>query len=416
MAMSIEQTRRLRIVADGDASGYVNARNAMAAADKAAAASGREVEATIVSVSQRISQAGDPFSRLARQYVDGAKESQAFASNLARLGSALERGQGSVSQAAQIIESMSRKLGVAADATEVASAGFLSLSRAVQIANTSLAETRGNVDDLGASSRQLEVMAAKAAALRDELDPVGASQARLNAKLEEYRKFAANSLITTEQLTKAEIVARENHDQYVKSLNQNPEGGHGGSKFGLGATQGQALFHAGRSTVEQLAIGIPPTQALAGQMNHLSYALVGEDGLISALSSLPALTLGIGAAVAAAVVGVGAYFFSTREKVKSLSDAMKDQEDVLKRISAAYGDIAEKAAKASSPENFNLLSALSKRGSAALSVAEKAEATDYFGNPKIGSARSAGRYGERTAGFQATVPSSRSRLRSCEKV
>ena len=35
--VSIEQTRRLRIVADGDASGYVNARNAMAAALSAAA-------------------------------------------------------------------------------------------------------------------------------------------------------------------------------------------------------------------------------------------------------------------------------------------------------------------------------------------------------------------------------------------
>ena len=495
MAMSIEQTRRLRIVADGDASGYVNARIAMAAADKAAAASGREIEATIVSVSQRINQAGDPFSRLARQYVDGARESQAFASNLAKLGSALERGQGSVSQAAQIIEGMSRKLGVTADATQVASAGFLSLSRAVEMASGNLESHRASVDDLTASYRQMQAeakaayaaeqsqgsfnrqlnvrpitsgaaaasasvfsehldrsdeiarlrslqqgqnfasdlnqrlgirsstgnaresaavfeeaarqadaMAAKAAALRDELDPVGASQARLNAKLEEYQKFAANSLITTEQLTKAETAARASHDQYVKSLNQDAEGGHGSSKFGLGPTQGQALFHAGRSTAEQLAIGIPPTQALAGQMNHLSYALVGEDGLISALSSLPALTLGIGAAVTAALVGVGAYFFSTREKVKSLSDAMKDQEDVLKRISTAYGDIAEKAAKASAPENLNLLSALSKRSSAALSVAEKAEATDYFGNPKIGGARSAGRYGERTAGYQAAAP------------
>ncbi|MEZ0060915.1 hypothetical protein ABIF26_006458 [Bradyrhizobium elkanii] len=54
---------------------------------------------------------------------------------------------------------------------------------------------------------------------------------------------------------------------------------------GLSA-QGQAALHSVRSVVEQLALGIPPTQALTGQMNHLSFAATGQGGLSGAFSEV----------------------------------------------------------------------------------------------------------------------------------
>lgn len=50
--------------------------------------------------------------------------------------------------------------------------------------------------------------------------------------------------------------------------------------------QGQAAFHSVRSVVEQLALGIPPTQALTGQINHLTFAASGEGGLSGAFSQV----------------------------------------------------------------------------------------------------------------------------------
>lgn len=45
------------------------------------------------------------------------------------------------------------------------------------------------------------------------------------------------------------------------------------------STQAMAAQHSIRSMVEMLAMGIPPTQVLTSQMNHLSYAATGPGGL-----------------------------------------------------------------------------------------------------------------------------------------
>lgn len=50
--------------------------------------------------------------------------------------------------------------------------------------------------------------------------------------------------------------------------------------------QGQALFHSIRSVGEQLALGISPTQALTGQLNHLSYAMTGQGGVSGAFNEI----------------------------------------------------------------------------------------------------------------------------------
>ncbi|MCW2110273.1 phage tail length tape measure family protein [Bradyrhizobium elkanii] len=52
------------------------------------------------------------------------------------------------------------------------------------------------------------------------------------------------------------------------------------------STQGQAAFHALRSFGEQLALGVPITQAATAQMGHLSYAASGDGGVTGAFSQV----------------------------------------------------------------------------------------------------------------------------------
>jgi hypothetical protein len=52
------------------------------------------------------------------------------------------------------------------------------------------------------------------------------------------------------------------------------------------STQAMALSHAMRSSVEQIAMGVPITQVLTQQMNHLTYAASGPQGLAGAFGEV----------------------------------------------------------------------------------------------------------------------------------
>lgn len=56
--------------------------------------------------------------------------------------------------------------------------------------------------------------------------------------------------------------------------------------------QGQAALHSIRSVAEQLALGISPTQALTGQINHLTFAASGEGGLAGAFGQVRTIASG----------------------------------------------------------------------------------------------------------------------------
>lgn len=114
---------------------------------------------------------------------------------------------------------------------------------------------------------------------------------------------------------------------------------------GLGATQMMALQHAARSTIEQLVIGVPATQALSSQLSHLSYVASGPGGVMGALKGIgagvinlaaafPGTTLAIGAAGAAAAL----YFAGVHEYgVKSAEDIQK-QIDLIRSVAEMWGD------------------------------------------------------------------------------
>lgn len=113
----------------------------------------------------------------------------------------------------------------------------------------------------------------------------------------------------------------------------------------LSNSQFQALAHSVRSVTEQLALGISPTQALVGQMSHLSYVASGEGGVMGALkaigsgalglaASFPAVTLAIGAAAAAG----GLYYAATHASSDRSEEDLQKQIDLIKGVAAQWGD------------------------------------------------------------------------------
>jgi hypothetical protein len=111
---------------------------------------------------------------------------------------------------------------------------------------------------------------------------------------------------------------------YAKAVNE-AANAHGGLN-----TQAMAAFHAARSMAEGIAMGIPPAQMLAMQLNHLSYAASGPGGLVGAfqgaLSMFAAmltpmrLLVGGGAAVAGA-------FYLIYESIKTTELKFADLQD-----------------------------------------------------------------------------------------
>lgn len=74
---------------------------------------------------------------------------------------------------------------------------------------------------------------------------------------------------------------------------------------GLSA-QAMAAQHSIRSMIEQLALGMPPTQILTGQLNHLSFAATGKDGLSGAFKEATAAVTGFITPTTLLIAGVAA--------------------------------------------------------------------------------------------------------------
>lgn len=96
------------------------------------------------------------------------------------------------------------------------------------------------------------------------------------------------------------------------------------------STQAMAAQHSIRSMIEQLALGMPPTQILAGQLNHLSYAASGPGGLSGAFKEvgtsiaglLSPMTLIVGS-IAAAGAAIALSIVSWKNYALQLDDVRK---------------------------------------------------------------------------------------------
>lgn len=118
-----------------------------------------------------------------------------------------------------------------------------------------------------------------------------------------------------------------------------------GSALGIGNTQTMALTHSLRSFGEQMAMGIPVTQAAISEMNHLTYAMSGEDGLLAAAKKAGPAVLGFlatptglaTAGIAAVLIGITTYALLSKDHIKSLDETMKIHQETVKALTDQYG-------------------------------------------------------------------------------
>ncbi len=113
------------------------------------------------------------------------------------------------------------------------------------------------------------------------------------------------------------------------------------------STQAMAAMHSVRSMAEQIALGIPPTQILAGQLNHLSFAATGPGGIKGAFTeALGALrgfvSGGVLATVGVAALAGGAYLAYSSWKTFALQ-----LDDTAHRANETTSEMAKLQAAAS---------------------------------------------------------------------
>lgn len=135
----VTEVRSLRVTADMDESGYAAGAARKVAADKAMAASGKEVVFQFTETDQKVSQSGNVLARLSRQYVDGFASAQRFNAAINQLTRGVELGKIEMTQATVILDGIYKRYGMMADAAQIAQRGQLDLARAVEQANTRLA-------------------------------------------------------------------------------------------------------------------------------------------------------------------------------------------------------------------------------------------------------------------------------------
>lgn len=98
------------------------------------------------------------------------------------------------------------------------------------------------------------------------------------------------------------------------------------------STQAMAAQHSIRSMVEMMAMGMPPTQVFASQMNHLSYAATGPGGLSGAFKEAGAALAGLITPMTLAVGGFVAFAAGAALIIKNAVDSSKALDDLAHSI------------------------------------------------------------------------------------
>lgn len=195
------------------------------------------------------------------------------------------------------VEQGARALGALSGAAKRAEAATGGVTTSMKgAASAALAGARANY-----SAAAAKLAAAKASADSTAEDIAAAKAARGLAAASLAAAKAENDRVA------AALASAKALEQEAAAANTNAKAAHGMS------SEAMSLQHSLRSTIEMMAMGIPPTQILSSQMSHLSYAMSGEGGLKGAAVALgqslkglldPVALLGIGLA-ALAVVGLG---------------------------------------------------------------------------------------------------------------
>lgn len=184
--------------------------------------------------------------------------------------------------------------------------------------------------------------------LRAKYNPLFAAGQQYKSTLSEISQAAKVGALTEVEAAAAVAATKSAFVDKVAVLRQvKPaldDAAHSSEAF---STQAQSLFHAIRGAGEQLALGIPPTQALTAQMNHLSYAASGEGGLTGAFgqiaSKINGLTISAAGFIAPMVALGGAMGVVSAVAIAAgvhWADAQTSVENALKGIGKQSGATA----------------------------------------------------------------------------
>ncbi|TGS95274.1 hypothetical protein EN814_16355 [Mesorhizobium sp. M2D.F.Ca.ET.171.01.1.1] len=249
--------------------------------------------------------------------------------NGAGVSAGLTKIAGLVEQTNALLAKMVGTANPAAASLEKVAAATKASTAALESFNIAQLETKTNFSVMGPAMQQYEAA----------LVEVNAAN-RIGVELEKQKTILTGSTIgaLNSQSGAARTVAAET--EHVASASR------------LGSAQMLSLAHAGRSAAEGLLLGVPASQALLQQVNHLSFALSGEQGLVAAtataraafagwLTSIPGIltTAGI-----AAVGGLTAYVLATRNSIQSVDQVLSEHKALIDEIAGAYPEAAKAAA------------------------------------------------------------------------
>lgn len=274
----VQQISALIVQPAVDATKYTAGAQEKVAADKAMAVSSREAGAAAVDTSAKISTAGDVLARLSRQYVEGYAGQQRFTQGLNQLNRGIETGKISIEGAERILIGMNQRLGLTANAADLAAKGQMSLAAAVERANVQITRQASDLAAADAANRRFQA-------------------ANSNVISEGTRRAAGFN--AGQQLQDIAMMSLVGQDPRVLALQQGP----------------------------QLATAIQQGGGLAAL----------GSGLASLLSMTTLLTIGFTAATAATIQ----WAMKGRDGAKSLDDALKAHSETLRLLKDQYGELDE---------------------------------------------------------------------------
>lgn len=191
-------------------------------------------------------------------------------------------------------------------------------------ATTSMARLATQFDRMAASAdpvikaqQQLEKVT-KASAAAVALNR--ATQGEANETIGHYKNNLQDAISAAE-------LARVTQDRFRQSV-------------ALGSTQVLSLTHAVRSMIEGFIIGAPPTQILAQQFSHLSYAATGPEGIIGQApkmgTAIKNFILGPSGAAAAALIALSvagvAGFIAMSAQARAVAAELEKAGEISKTI------------------------------------------------------------------------------------
>lgn len=270
------QLRSLRVDAQFDASSYTAGMQKKVAADKAGAASSREVGHALEQTDIKIGGAVNGLERLLRQTVAGYGASQRFETALRTLQRAFDTGNISIERAEQSLIGLHQRYGLMANATELAERGQIGLSAAAERANAAIAKQSSLASQAANSNRRL------ALAANDNTFGGAFQTANLAAQFQDIGVTTAMGM----------------------------------SPLQIALQQGTQLS-AVLNTMER------PVQGLAA-------------AFMSVINPVSLVTIG----VIAAGTALAQYFMSADEELNSLEAALKAHGEAIRALKDAYGEAA----------------------------------------------------------------------------